>query len=110
MSKIFYDHLILIEEITSQFNHLDVDQRQELEELVDQTFHHHVLDVILTNFPKEHHKDFLTRFHVAPHDEALMSYLEECIDTDIKAEIQKVAQKLKKDLLSEIKKSKLKAS
>ena len=105
MSKIFYDHLILIEEIIPQLEPLDSESRDELIGIIDATFHHQILDLILTHLPKIHHEDFLTRFHSAPHDETLLNYLEARIDKDIKTEIQSLAQKLKKEILSEIKKS-----
>jgi len=30
-------------------------------EVIDETVYHHVLDIILTHLPKEHHKSFLER-------------------------------------------------
>ena len=86
MSKIFYDHLILIEEIIPQLEPLDSESRDELIGIIDATFHHQILDLILTHLPKIHHEDFLTRFHSTPHDEALLDYLEARIDKNIKTD------------------------
>ncbi len=49
MAKIFYDHLVMMEEIIVVIDQHDLSpkERQELISLVDQTLHHHILDVIL---------------------------------------------------------------
>ncbi len=107
MAKIFYDHLIIIEEIIAQLDQHDLDpkKRQELIALVDQTLHHHILDVILTHLPQYHHETFLTRFHQAPHDIGLLTFLKEHTDRDIEKEILKKANSVKKNIFSEIKKA-----
>ncbi len=110
MAKIFYDHLVLREEVIAELDryNIAVEEREELVRLVDETLHHQVLEVILTHLPKEKHKEFLTRFHQAPHDEKLINYLKSETQVDIETEIQKTAQKTKKQLLSEIKRSRKK--
>ncbi len=101
MAKIFYDHLVVHEEITAELDkyNIRVEEKEELIQLVDQTLHHHVLDVILTHLPKEKHEEFLTKFHKAPHDESLLDYIK-----DFEEEIIKEAKKVKLELLAEIKK------
>lgn len=106
MTKIFYDHLVLIEELTVELENLDHESRREIVGLMDETLHHHVLDTILTHLPKEHHETFLNRFHRAPHDPQLLVFLKQYIVIDIENEIRKKAKKVKKDLLSTVKKSK----
>lgn len=107
MSKVFYDRLIVIEEITAVLDSrgLTVEERQEVLSLTDQTLHHHVLDVILTHLPKEHHESFLSRFHQAPHDETLLTFLKEKVTVDIEKEITDEAQKVKKEIIDLIQKT-----
>ena len=105
MSKVFYDHLIFIEEITSELDSADPEEREELVDLIDQTLHHHVLDLILTHLPQEQHQDFVTRLHTAPHDVTIIDYLKIHIP-DIESKITTHAAKIKKHLLSDIRKSK----
>jgi hypothetical protein len=107
MSKIFYDHLIIREEITAQLDlhKLDPEEREELLQLVDETLHHTTLNVILNHLPKEHHSEFMTKFHSAPYDESLLDYLQQRIPSDIRSEITAQAAKVKKEILTEIKKS-----
>ena len=100
----FYDNLILIEEITSELG--ESEDREELITIIEETFHHHVLDTILTHLPRHHHEEFLSLYHQSPHDEALLDYINQRIDKDIKAEIQSLAKKLKQEILSDIRKSK----
>lgn len=102
MSKIFYDHLIIIEEVIAVLDEhkLSPKERTELLQLMDQTLHHRILDVILTLLPKEHHETFLTRFHKAPHDPGLIPFLKERTNKDIEKVILSEANKTKKELLT----------
>lgn len=106
MAKIFYDHLIQIEEIHIELDkyHLSVEERSELIQIIDETTHHRVLDTILTHLPKEKHEIFLKKFHAAPHDNSLLDFLKEDVK-DIEDKIKLEAKKLKSEILSEIKRS-----
>lgn len=107
MSKIFYDHLINIEEITIELdqNEISIEERSEFISIIDETLHHHVLDIILSNLPFEHHENFLIKFHKAPHDPDLLIYLRQVSGIDIEEKIKSKTNAVKKDILSEIKKS-----
>lgn len=100
MTKIFYDHLVLREEVTIELDKYNLarEEKEELIQLVDETLHHQILNTILTHLPKEKHREFLEKFHKAPHDESLLKYIK-----DFEQEIVKEAQKIKRELLSEIK-------
>jgi hypothetical protein len=102
MTKIFYDHLVNIEEVTSQFKHLTVVEKEELIEIVDENIHHGILDVILKNLSQEKHEEFLIKFHHGPHDPDLLEYLRKDVE-DIEKIISDEAVKIKKELLKEIK-------
>ncbi len=110
MAKIFYDHLVMRDEIVKELDRYEiaVEERDELVQLVDETLHHHVLDVILTHLPKEKHQEFLTKCHSAPHDEKLLEYLKTETQIDIEAEIRERAKITKKQLLAEIKRARKK--
>ena len=107
MSKVFYDHLIVLQEVITVIDAHSVDpqEREELIDLADQTLHHHTLNVILNHLPKEHHQSFLSRFYEKPHDETLMQFLKENIVADIEKEIKIQADRVKKEILAEIKKA-----
>lgn len=102
MTKIFYDHLVVREEVTVELDKYSLarEEKEELIQLVDETLHHQILNTILTHLPKEKHREFLEKFHKAPHDESLLEYIK-----DFEEEIIKTAKKIKSDLLSEIKTS-----
>lgn len=110
MVKIFYDHLVVREEVFSELQKytLSVEERSELEMVVDETLHHHILDEILKHLPTAKHKEFLTKFHAAPHDEKLLEYLRVETTVDIEVKIRSRAEKAKAVLLSEIRKAKKK--
>ncbi len=108
MAKLFYDHLIIIEEIVAVLDthNLSPKDKQTFLELIDKTMHHHILDAILTHLPEEHHETFLKKLHGAPHDPNIMSFLKEHSSVDIEKEILKQANTVKKTLLKEIEKVK----
>ena len=64
MAQFFYDHLLVIEDVTVILDNypLTKGEKEKTLLLIDETLHHHILDSILTNLPKEHHEHFLTRF------------------------------------------------
>lgn len=106
MSKVFYDHLILIEEVGSEIDLLPLDKREthQAKKLIDDMMHHRVLGFILDCLPRQHHEEFLDRFSETPFDLTLLDYLEMKIKRDIKSELVLLGNKLKRELLAEIKK------
>lgn len=106
MSKLFYDHLIEIDELEDLIRAQEVEseEKEELYHLVDEMIHHRVLGCILDHLPKEHHEEFLTRFHSAPNDMRIIVFIQ--IKTpreiDMEEKIREEIQKLKKELLEEL--------
>ena len=107
MAKTFLDHLIVLEEITSELDVYDLpaDEREEIIGLVHHTTHQHLLNVILNSLPQEHHQKFLSTYAATPHDPELLAYLKREIKADIESEIRIQAKKIKSEILAEIKKS-----
>ncbi len=103
----FYDHLIVLEEVTSELDAYDLpsDEREEILGLINHTTHQHILNVILNHLPQEHHGNFLTNFQSSPADPELLAFLKKEIKADIESEIRIQAKKIKAEILSEIKKS-----
>ncbi len=106
MSKLFFDHLVVREEIDIELSGLSLtdEERIELAEIVDQTLINQVLNVVLNHLPKDKHADFISRFHSSPGDTSLLEYLKLSAHPQIDEEITKHAAKLKQDILSEIRK------
>ena len=104
MNKIFYDHLIIIEEITEVLatHQLTRSECEEILELVDKTMHTEILQSILKHLPHHHHEEFLMKFHAVPHDIGLMTYLKDRTVVDIEKIILLTANKVKKNVLKEI--------
>jgi len=107
-AKIFYDHLTITQEVTVELDryHIDVSEKEELIQLVDETMHHRILDLILRNLPQDKHEMFLTNFHKAPHDPSLLEFLKKEISVDFEKQIADEANKIKKEILAEIKRAK----
>jgi hypothetical protein len=112
MSKIFYDHLVIREELEFELNRysLDPEDKEEIIDIIDRTLHHHILNVILNYLPKEKHPEFINRLHASPGDEALIDYLKTHAHPEIEAEIKKQAARVKQEILAEIRKSKISKS
>lgn len=106
MSKLFYDHLIVIEEIVAVLDEhkLSSKDKTAILELMDTTLQHEILDAILTYLPREKHEEFLEKFHAIPHDAGLMQYLKDNSAVNIELAILDRANKTKKKLFKEVKK------
>ena len=68
MSKLFYDHLITLDEIevVIKKNASSKEEKEELWALVDEIVTHKVLEKVLDKLPREHHEEFLELFHKCP--------------------------------------------
>jgi hypothetical protein len=104
MSKIFYDHLIVFQEIDLEIkrNIQRSEDREELWKIVDEIIHHHVLVCILDKLPDKDHSDFLEKFHSSPHDTGLIVDLNKKTGEDIEKIIQERMKILEKELIKEI--------
>lgn len=105
--KTFFHHLVHIDDVVAQIDtyKIDPNDREELSQLVHQIFQNHTLNIILNHLPKDKHREFLDQFKLSPHDAALLDFLKKEIKLDIEAAIRSQSERIKKDLLSEIKKS-----
>jgi len=105
MSKIFYDHLIILEDVEREIaKSIETEEeRHELWKIVDEIVHHKVMGCIMDKLPNENHREFLEKFHTSPHDESLIDYLKEKIGQNIEELIRQEIGGLSFELLEEIK-------
>jgi len=108
MSKIFYDHLIILEDVEKEIAKAvsSEEERHELWKIVDEVVHHRVMGCILDKLPHEHHHEFLSKFHASPHDESLIGYLKEKIGDNFEELIRQEMGDLSFELLEDIRKKK----
>ena len=106
MSKLFYDHLIYLEEVEVEIKRT-ASSKEELEEvwgLVDDIVNHKVLEKIFDKLPRKHHEEFLELFHKRPHDEEIIfGYLRRKAGKDIEKELQEELKDISSDILKELK-------
>ncbi len=104
MTKLFYDHLIIIEEIVAVLveHKLSKKEQEEILDLVDQTMHQEILATIMHHLPKDHHERFLIHLHATPGDKKIMEFVKEKSGVDIEKEILKTADRVKRNVLKEI--------
>ena len=103
MAQLFYDHLIKIEEVSKELGkyRLTTVEREEILDTIDEHVHHRVLGVILQKLPKEKHEVFLHKLHDGPHKLELLEELKKDIK-DIEKLIRQEGEKIKKEILHEI--------
>lgn len=108
MSIIFYDYLIVLDEVDAEIKATAKtrEEKEELWQIVDEIVHHRVMDVILAHLPRESHEEFLEKFTSSPHDQKLIAYLRERMKDDVERIIHDEITKLKKELIQEIHKKK----
>lgn len=108
MTKLFYDHLLIIEEIILVLDGYELTHQEKSEfiALIDETLNHHILNEILVALPKKHHKEFLIQFTKTPHDHELMLFLKKHARGDIEMRILRKSESIKRMLLDTIQKTK----
>ena len=104
MSKLFYDHLIILTEVEVEIKSIaeTPEEKEELWQIVDEIIHHRVLELFLDKLPGEHHDEFLEKFHEAPYDEALIIFLNHRIEGNIEEIIKEEVGNLANEILREI--------
>jgi len=108
MSKLYYDHLIVLDEIEAEIKKgaKSQEEKEELWKVVDEMVHHRVMGCVLENLPEKHHREFLDKFHKAPHDEGLITYLKEKVGENIEDLIKQEIGNLAFELLKEFRNKK----
>jgi len=105
MSKIFWDRLIVFEEVEAEIKKVakTPEEKEELWKEIDEIIHHKLMGCVLEKLPKEHHHEFLQEFEKAPHNEGLFKFLTEKVGEDIEDFLKLETEKLKTELLQLIK-------
>ena len=104
MSKIFYDHLINVPELSAliKANTETQEEREELWSLVDEIIHHRVMGCIFDYLPEDSHEEFVEKMSETPFDESLLTYLNDKIKTNIEQLITYEAEKVVKEIIQEL--------
>lgn len=105
MSKIYYDRIVILEDVERQINSIaqSEEEKDELWQIVDEMVHHRVLGCVLSKLPSKHHEEFLDKFGKSPFDESLFDYLKEKIGENIEELIKQEIGGLAFEILQEIK-------
>lgn len=103
MSKVFYDHLVILSEVEVGIATIaqSREEKEELWKLVDELIHHRVMGCILDKLPREHHEEFLEKFTKEPHNEDLITYLSERMEdpeTTIVCEVKLLASEILREI------------
>lgn len=103
MRKVFWDHLIEIEEIKIKIEEfkLSQEEKNKLIHITYETFDMHILETILTHLPKEKHRKFLDHFSKMPYHPKVLDLLKKDVK-DIEEKIKIAGQKIKKEILAEL--------
>jgi hypothetical protein len=104
MSKIFYDHLIILTNVETELRDAieTAEEREELWLIIDEIIHHRILGLMLEKLPNEFHEEFLSAVYETPYDIGHMDYLNEHTEGDIEEIIRTEVQQLEDELINEI--------
>lgn len=105
MSKIFWDKIIVFEEVEAEIKKVakTPEEKEELWREIDEIIHHKLMGCVLDKLPKKDHQEFLEKFEKAPYDEGLFKFLTERVGEDIEDFLKLETEKLKTELLQLIK-------
>lgn len=105
--KVFYSHLVIIEEVTSELDKWSIpaEEKAEMIQLIEETLHNHTLNVILNHLPGHKHQEFFDNFEKDPANAQMLQWLKSEISADIETAIKTQAERIKKELLLEIHRS-----
>jgi len=106
--KVFYSHLVIVDDVIKELSAWEIPdiERDEMHKLIEETLHHHTLNVILNHLPAGRHQEFLDIFEKSPESSELMAILKKEIQTDIESAIKTQSERIKKEILLEIRRSK----
>lgn len=78
MSKIFFDHLIHLDEIKYHIDMIfkDPDEKVDIWNLIDVYINHRVVSLILSNLDEEYHEEFTVIFLDQPFNIGLVNYFD----------------------------------
>lgn len=106
MSKHFFSHLVEVDTLHLELeNHnLEVEEREELKKLIDESIYHTVLEAILSELSEDDKKIFLS--HLVDDDHGkIWEFVNNKVE-NIEDKILKASEDIKKKLHSDIKESK----
>ena len=105
MSKLFFDHLLVLTEVETFIKKTasSKEEREEEWKLVDEIINHKALEKILDRLPRAHHEEFLEIFHKCPHDEVtIFGYLNEKTGKNMEKELEREFKNISADILQEL--------
>jgi hypothetical protein len=102
----YFDHILVLDELEEHIHAVaeTPEEKEELWQLVDELVQNEIMGCVLDNLPKEHHDEFLEKFHEAPHSHELIIYINERIDGDIEVILKDKVQTLNTEIVEEISK------
>ena len=105
MSKLFFDHLIVLTRVDAHVKAIsqNIEEREELWQLVDELVHHRVMDLILGSLPEEHHTEFMEKFTEFPYEERLFVFLNEKTGKNFEKVITEEMKTLEDEILKDLK-------
>jgi hypothetical protein len=105
MSKLFFDHLLALEEVEViiKKNFSSKEEKEEHWKLVDEIIIHNALEKVFDNLPKENCGEFLEIFHKCPHDEVyIFKYLNSKTGKDMEEVLRRELKMMGTEILKEL--------
>ena len=101
MTNIFYDHLVVMEDLEIHISKLDIsgEDKEKMHTLIEETIHYRVMTRILDKLPREHHAKFMETFTRFPYHHKNLEFLKEHVE-DIEEQIKEEIKDLEKLFVS----------
>lgn len=100
MNKLFYSHLVDLQDLEKLLSHESVDEndRTTLLATAHETIHIEVVHFILNNIPHHERHMFLKYVETKPHDDGLWVYVNKSID-DAESKLTRLITQVKQDFI-----------
>ena len=104
MAPLFFDHLVIKEEIIEIINNKPEpdNQKGKALQLIDDILYQGIVSHILEKLDPGHHETFLTQVHERPYDPELIAYLKKHIGPDIEDDIRAAGNKIVKKIIKDL--------
>ncbi len=103
MANLFWEPFVDIESIKIKIEEQGLKEKEKIRllDLVHQTFHLRVLDLVLSHLPKEKQTSFLDQYCQLPHSYKLLESIKQDI-ADIEEKLKLLDQQLKSEVLEQL--------
>ncbi len=102
--KFFYSHLVNLNDLIKEVDRLNLEiaERDEILDIIEDIFHHRILDELINTLPTHLHKEFLEILEENVEDIRLIDYLKQKATYDPEIKVITITEVVKKEILLDV--------